>query len=176
MKTDLVYEVDLPAYIDAIGDIGDTADYTEEMDWWNMILSDRDQKSFAVSGVPDGDGWPQWELQEKWRFDKGDHDTLVASGRLMKSLQRNSSEGVDEVSKRDSWFGTTVPYARIHQTGGQAELEVDLYDREGVPKVDKDEQDKVNIPQRPFATMTLQMVDGLADVVALSLIEQMKKG
>lgn len=170
--TDYIYADQWEQYLDSISDVGDGADYTEELDWWNTIMSARDQQSFAIGGVPGGEAWPQWELQTWRTWQRGGHDTLVTTERLMNSLVRGGNKGVDEVNARESMFGTEVPYAHKHQTGGTFLIDDDLYNRDG--KRVKRAGDEITIPERPFATLTDQMIDGLADLVSDSLVEQMK--
>lgn len=170
--TDVIYEDELPRYVADVMATHESAEYTEEMDWWNTLMSSRDQQSFGIGGVPGGSAWPEWELQTFRTQQLGNHDTLVATGRLMKSVVRGGQENVDEVGPRKSMFGTAVDYAGKHQEGGEFNVDDYLYNRQN--RLIKRPGDKINLPQRPFATLTNQMVDGLAELVSDSLVEQMK--
>ena len=43
---------------------------------------------------------------------------LYATGRMRESLTRHTSDTVSEIHKQEATFGTAVPYAKYHQTGG----------------------------------------------------------
>ena len=170
--TDVIYEDQWPEYLQNVLNTDERAEYTDELNWWHTLMSDRDQESFAIEGVPGGAPWARWGLKTLGSVERGD-PTLQDSGRLRKSLVRGGRDNVDSVGPRESEWGTSVEYATLHNSmGGSTTVTDYLYNSE--KKLVKEPGDNVLIEPRPFATLTTQMIDGLAELVADSLVEQMK--
>ena len=169
-RTDIVYEVDLPDYIDSVAQIGDKADYTEDLHAWHLRMSDEDQDNFNNQGTASRGAWADWVLREKDSSD--DHPILEVTGRLRNSLIPGGGENVNDVHKRQSTWGTAVDYAEDHILGRTITSSVPLYGKGGgtVAPVGTD----INLQERPFMTITEEMVTTLGHTIAQSLIEQMK--
>jgi phage gpG-like protein len=171
IRKDIVYEVDLPDYIDSIAQVGEKADYTDDLYAWHLRMSQEDQDNFNKRGTDILGPWPDWELRETESSD--DHPNLEVTGRLRNSLLPGGGENINDVHKRESTWGTMVSYAEDHLLGGMVIASADLVPRGG-GEVRVWAGETVEIPQRPFATITQEMVTTLGHTIAQSLIEQMK--
>lgn len=65
-------------------------------------------------------------LQWKYRL-TGQTQVMVLTGRLFKSLTERGSENIGWASDKSVGFGTTVPYASIHQYGEEGLPERKVY-------------------------------------------------
>lgn len=85
--------------------------------WANIIryLERLSEQQFSSQGKFSG-GW--WPLADSTVQRKG-HDTiLLDTGRLWDSLTGGNADSIREIGDDAMAFGTTVPYAGVHQTGG----------------------------------------------------------
>lgn len=173
MRTDRIKESQWPGYLRDFLRIDDEISYAPILDSWHHALHAETMASFAREASPHGQAWPEWMWQSlRTRgLHPGGHDTLHASGRLYNSLFRGGPENVDHVAAKSSSFGTSVPYAGVHQTGGSVVLDERLYPRSGGGFMR--EGSTINLPPRPFLGVTEQMADSLAEAVADHIVEQM---
>lgn len=144
-------------------------DYTE---FWKLLtakLEETHKKHFQNEVDPSGKAWPPWYFR---RFNSPiDHKTLDVSGRLRKSLLAGSSDHYQDITDRYLVWGSTVPYAGIHQFGASFILGVSLVGKKGeVLAAGKN----INIPARPFVGISSDDFKSLVESVADQTVEFLK--
>ncbi len=109
---------DLQGVFDGIALQHDKADYAPVLGEFADDLREVHQNYFLGSFGPDGRDWKPWY----WRDPdvSNDHPTLIARGRLRDSLVTKSSDHVEDIAPREMTWGTSVPYAGMHNFGGES--------------------------------------------------------
>lgn len=90
---------------------------------WHQIADDLmgwERRQFDTEGAFGSGGWAPlspWTVMQKQMLGQ-DNGILHRSGALMRSLTTKGASGnVTSVSPHQLVFGTTIPYARYHQSG-----------------------------------------------------------
>jgi phage gpG-like protein len=165
--TDIIYEDEFPQYLDDIANIGHTVDYTSELSAWHLRMSQEDQENFDTEGHG---RWSDWRIREVGVND--DHAILNVTGKLQGSLVPGGDENHNKIGPQDSEWGTLVDYAANHNFGFPTVSVVPMVGRGGRPHIPVGTV--INIEKRPFATMTLRMIEALGGTIAHRLIEKLK--
>lgn len=102
--------------LDAVADAAD-GDYTEALDHSIEILQGFEQRLYMEQRDPSGNAWKPLALSTVLRKEHG--AILVDTGRMYESLTTPNGTADTIWETGDTWlrFGTSVPYARFHQTG-----------------------------------------------------------
>lgn len=160
----------LQSVFDEIAETFDGIDYAPVLGEFADELKDIHQNYFLGSFGPDGRDWKPWY----WR-DPGvsnDHPTLIARGRLRDSLLTQSSDHVEEIGTRELAWGTSVPYAGMHNFGGQSVVGGQgLVGRNGgylKPGT------VINIPQREFVGIRGEQASNFAESTADAAVAALK--
>lgn len=171
MRTDRITEEQWPDYLEEILATDEQADFSDELNRWHTFLEVEVIGAFTGQRSPEGDTWEPWLWRNReWH---GEPKALVRSGRLHDSFVRGGSENIDEVEGKSSVYGSSVPYAGIHQTGGQSKVSEPPLHLRGKPWIDW-VYDTIDVPPRPMIGMRDDMVEVLADAIADGIVERMK--
>jgi phage gpG-like protein len=142
------------------------ATYAEPLGLFAEELRDAHGRMFDREEDPTGRPWEPWH----WRPEDAYHDkpTLMVSGRLRSSLESQGGEHIETVRPRDLVFGTSVPYAEIHQEGATITTGIPLVGRDGgyIPA-----GTVLHIPQREHVGMNGGQVDRVAELAADHLVD-----
>lgn len=170
MRTDHITEEQWPAYLEEILSTDDRADFSPEIDRWHTFLEVEVIGAFEGQRSPEGQKWKPWW----WRNRKyhGMTRALIRTGRLFESFVRGGSENVDQISGKRGLYGTSVPYAGIHQYGGESEVTETLH-RRGSSFV-RYLYDRIDVPPRPMLGVREDMVEVFADSIADGIVNRMK--
>jgi phage gpG-like protein len=138
------------------------------MDWGPALdkcadkLQTQVESTFAQQTSPSGVAWPEWFFFDP-RESSPTHDTLNATGRLLGSLKRGGSDHIESITRDELVYGTSVPYAGIHDEGAVVTTGVALYSRGGrfLPA-----GSTINIPQRQFSGFTEETLVACGELIA----------
>ena len=104
-----------PLFVEIVGKPKDNRKWTLVGSVLNSFLNKSGPNANGLSGK-----WP--DLNEKYFESKikkfGTMPTLVASGRLFDSLVNASNDGVNIMEPKRLRWGTSIPYAAVHNFGG----------------------------------------------------------
>ncbi|HSG68910.1 MAG TPA: phage virion morphogenesis protein [Planctomycetaceae bacterium] len=175
MRTDRIKEEDWPRYLADYLATDDRSDYSVVLDHWHTELQGVAMTAFAGEISPHGSPWLPWEW-ESWRtrsLNPGGHPTLDATGRLRGSLVRKGSENIDAITPKESQYGSSVPYAGLHNDGGAVALDQYMYHRTDA-LAPKKPGSVMQVSQREFLDVTPEMADAMANAVADFLVQQLE--
>lgn len=169
-----VIELDDPAQLqgvyDALAADFDGADYQPVLGEFAGDLREIHQNYFLGSFGPSGADWKPWYWRD--RDVSNDHPTLIARGRLRDSLLTDSSDHIEDVQSRELTWGTSVPYAGIHNFGGTTTVGgAGLVGRNGGylrPGT------VINIPQREFVGLNEDSTGKIVGKAADAVVDVLK--
>lgn len=145
------------------------ADYSQFFKRLTRKLEETHKGHFQNSADPAGNPWPSWYFR-RWNTPL-DHKTLDVSSRLRKSLLYGYSDHYQDITDRYLVWGSTVPYAGIHQFGASFTLGITLFGRGGEVKP---AGTHITIPARPFVGIKASDFEQLIDAVIDQTIEFLK--
>jgi len=88
--------------------------------WMMQQLQEAHRENFKTGGTKSGFRWQPLDPQyASWKLENyGAKGILVRTGSLERSLTMNSGRGaVRDIGARTAEFGTSIPYAKWHQSG-----------------------------------------------------------
>lgn len=134
------------------------------------------QHRFQRRQSPSGEDWIPWFFRPTWA--DPDHETLEITGNLRGSLTEGHSEHVRDIDTNGAGFsfltwGTSVPYAWVHNFGGSVIVEEALVSRDG--KRVMPDGSEINIPKREFVGITEPIVGKIVKTASDTAVESFKK-
>lgn len=149
-------------YLAGIGQALSTLDFAPALDGCANELQRQIEGTFASQTSPAGQPWPDWMFFDP-RVSSPSHDTLNATGRLLGSLRRGGADHIETITRDSLAYGTSVPYAGIHDEGATVTTGVALYARTGffLPA-----GSTINIPQRQFSGWTEETLVACGNLIA----------
>jgi len=137
---------------------------------WVPRLSQIHQGYFNRSAGPSGQRWEEWHFTDPSVMD---HPTLEVSGTLRGSLTVGGAQNVARSSAHGLVWGTSVPYAKIHQEGARIVTGRALVSRDG--RFYLPAGSVLNIPRREFVGLSDEAVGFFVESTAdflIGLIEE----
>lgn len=133
-------------------------------------LADMERGFFAREAGPDGNPWAHWQFRPAWASD--DHPTLHITGALEESLAGGGPGHVESVSANEATYGTSIPYAGIHQYGATITIGIDLVGRGGSPFLPAGTV--IEIPARPHVGLTEEMRTEIVQLIGNEYVAQLR--
>lgn len=132
---------------------------------WVPRLAQIHQGYFNRSAGPSGQRWEEWHWTDP---NVMQHPTLYVSGKLRGSLTVGGASNVSRPSAHGLVWGTSVPYAKIHQEGARIVTGRALVSRDG--RFYLPAGSVLNIPRREFLGLSDEAVGFFVDSTADFLI------